>query len=348
MIIFYQLFHSWPRLLFVWLFFLLLTSLPAPAEAATNLSLSQKHLPAFQTHNWLPTSLVFGVPNVSTRLLPASQPTEVTYLHTVANTYALRETTDEAILLDGEVTVSAISAQWHFNDDWQLNLLVPYIDHSSGILDDQIEDWHDWFGLPQGGRKESSNNQFAYLYRGQDGLAFSHREESGDLGDIRLGLARQILFREQSFVLQIELKAPTGDAGKYTGSGAWDLSAGIGWQQDFASPVGPFSSFATISLSYLGESDLAIAPLQEHHAFAGRAGLHWHALSWLSLTAQLDSHSKLYDSALQPLGDSTMQITFGGRLFPAEQWRLDIGFGEDLNRLATPDFVLNMALAYRF
>jgi hypothetical protein len=328
---------------------LCLQTISFPVFAASpNLSQQQRHIPPFMTHNWLPTSLIFDIPSFNTRLLPLTKPFEIALQLTTANTFIDAEKDSEKLILDGEVAVAALSAQWRFSYNWQLNLFLPYIDHSSGQWDDLIEDWHNWFNLPQGGRQESTNNQFEYFYRKSEKNLLTDVSESGSEGDFRLALSKTMPYKQHDLVLHLELKAPTGKAEKLTGSGAWDVSTGIGWQLDSVMEAGIFSPFATVGVSYLGKTDLAIAAIQRRYVWSGRAGLHWHALSWMSLTVQLDSHSKIYNSNLKTLGGSSLQLTFGGHLFMADNIRMDLSIGEDLRTRVTPDFVVNMAMAYDF
>ena len=289
-----------------------------------------------------PTTLIFGLPDLQTRLLAPEHSFEISFQSHFANTFINRESGDEALLIDGEVQSFSLQARWKLTDTWEMAVSLPYISHSKGTLDNLIYDWHEWFGLPQGGRAQDTNNQFAYIYTRDGSTLLDLQEKQSEIGDVHFLFYHQARWLEQDWVAQVDVKAPTGDAEALTGSGAWDLSLGLGWQRELDSSLGKFSHFAGVGLSYLGSSDIGLSPLQEHWALTGRAGFHWHALSWLSLTGQIDTNTPLYDSELKSLGATPLQLSVGARFFISDRLRLDASFGEDLNTLASPDFVASV------
>ncbi|WP_281169126.1 DUF3187 family protein [Hahella ganghwensis] len=294
----------------------------------------------------LPTTNLFGLPDLQTRELPADATFELTLSSHLANTYINRNSSSENLEIDGEIMQTAIRGRWKLNDLYSLSIYIPYVDQGKGELDNLIYDWHEWFGLPQGGRTETTNNQFQYRYERQGQSLLDKEQSSPGLGDIRLGLQRKLDWLDQSWLAQAEIKAPTGEPDDLNGSGAWDASIGIGWQQEIDSGLGQFSRFAAAGLSYLGESDTRLSMIQKSWSLSARAGFHWHAFSWLTLTAQLDTHSPLFDSDLKPLSRFPMQLTTGGRFSLTDQLQIDLSIGEDLVTVVSPDFVINGAIRY--
>ena len=63
------------------------------------------------------------------------------------------------IIIDGESEVWTLSYRRGFAGDWEAGLVLPIIEHSGGYLDRLIVNWHDWFGMPQGGRDAALNSQ---------------------------------------------------------------------------------------------------------------------------------------------------------------------------------------------
>ena len=55
-----------------------------------------------------------------------------------------------------------------------------------GELDTLIEDWHDFFGLPQGDRDKNPRDQLNIEYQRDGVLEYSQTEDSSGLGDIAL------------------------------------------------------------------------------------------------------------------------------------------------------------------
>jgi len=318
---------------------------PATLADVPVLSKDQRHIAPFMTQNWLPTALIFGIPSFNTRLLPVDQPVELTAQLTTANTFVYSVENDEAIFLDGEISILQISTAWRLSEDWQIGLVLPYVHHSNGVLDDIISDWHNLFGLPQDGRQESTNNQFRYAYANRDNESFDFRDETGATGDVRLTLSTAL---KQNFIAHIEVKLPTGDPDNFTGSGGWDYSMGLGWQDDGSTSPGKISLYGTLGFTYLGTTTITALDYHQKTVLTARGGIHWHTFHWLTLSAQLDSNTKIYHSNVKPLGSNSLQLTFGGHFLLDEGVRLSLSVGEDLNTRVTPDFVVNVAAAYRF
>jgi len=288
-----------------------------------------------------PTTLIFGLPDLQTKLLAPEHSFKAGLQTHLASTFINRESGSEALLIDGEVLCISLEARWRLTGTWEMAISLPYISHSKGTLDDLIYDWHEWFGLPQGGRETDTNNQFSYVYSRNESTLLDLQKKQANVGDVHLRLYHQINWLEQDWIAQMDIKAPTGDAKALTGSDAWEWSFGIGWQRELTSRLGKFSHFAGAGFSYLGSSDLGLSPLQKHWAITGRAGFHWHALPWLSFTGQIDTNTPLYDSELKSLGGMPLQLSVGARFFISDALLLSTHFGEDLNTLASPDFMVS-------
>jgi len=63
---------------------------------------------------------------------------------------------------------------------------------------------------------------------------------------------------------------------------------------------------------------------------------------------QVDSHSALYDSELDELGNPPLILTLGGTLGFSDRTSLDIGVGEDLAVNASPDVTFHLNLFHKF
>ena len=165
---------------------------------------------------------------------------------------------------------------------------------------------------------------------------------------MRLQLAWQFKATDQSAcALQAQIKAPTGDADKLTGSEAWDLSLALSAQRDFPLGKGQGALWSGFGISWLGGGDV-LEEKVEDFAANGWLGAGWSPLDWLALKLQVDSHTALYDSALSELGDPAVILTMGGTIGLGEKTLLDIGVGEDLNVNASPDVMFHLSLAHSF
>ena len=58
----------------------------------------------------------------------------------------------QSVILDGESLNTELTIDYGIGNDAELSLVIPYLKHSGGNLDGFIENWHSFFGLPNGGR----------------------------------------------------------------------------------------------------------------------------------------------------------------------------------------------------
>ena len=305
-------------------------------------------LAPFPVRNLSPTALVHGLSIAeSPHLLPAGK----TSLHTsfdLVNNASLNSSGNEGILLDGESYIATLGLRYGLSDTLQVGIDLPWVWHSEGFMDSFISDWHDFFNLSNGDRDDLENDQLDYLssQAGEERLRLQN--ETDGFGDLRLQLAWQFKTTEQSaFTLQTQIKAPTGDAEKLTGSEAWDFSLALSAQRNFSLSKGQGALWGGFGVSWLGDGEVLEEDVEDFAA-NGWIGAGWSPLNWLALKLQIDSHTALYDSDLSELGDPAVILTMGGTLGLGENTFLDIGVGEDLNVNVSPDVTFHLNLAHRY
>jgi hypothetical protein len=87
---------------------------------------------------------------------------------TWSNTALLKE----AYTLDVESLRTELKLDFSPADDLQLSIQLPYHIRSSGILDNFIEGWHDFFSLPNGDRDELPSRGYQFSGINRDGSTF--------------------------------------------------------------------------------------------------------------------------------------------------------------------------------
>src|SRR5690606_20243831 len=104
---------------------------------------------------------------------------------------------------------------------WEVGLVLPYLQHSGGGLDGFIENWHDVWNLPDGGRPQAPRDVLQYRYSRDGAVLLDVRESQSGLGDVQLQAAYQLWQNDRSVAaLAATVKLPTGDAARLTGAGA--------------------------------------------------------------------------------------------------------------------------------
>lgn len=275
----------------------------------------------------------FALPALGDRAPLAAGRTETALVLDLSNEY-VREgvCVDECLVLDGETGRLRLTQRWGLGGGWDLGVDVPMLDEGGGFLDSWIQDWHGWFGLPNGGREQVAEDQFRYEYQRNGATGLLHDEPGDGLGDVTVTLGRQL---GRGSALRAALKLPTAEGsllgGGNTGGALWlDLALPVprGWEGYVAGGV---------SLNERGD----VLPQQQNEkVFFGGAGLLMPFIAGTRLHAQLQGHTRLYDdSALPGLSRPGVPLTLGLRFGDVE-----IGFQEDLSVNASPDFAVYLAM----
>jgi hypothetical protein len=137
--------------------------------------------------------------------------------------------------------------------------------------------------------------------------------------------------------LSVEL--PTGDEDKLTGNGATDVSLLLSAAHALSAR---WSAFGQVAGTWVGESDLL--PIEQRDAvWSAMGGVRVRAWRGLSLKAQIDAHTAVYDSKLDIFSEAVV-LTVGGDYTFDGGLRLDLGVSEDLAVEHSPDVVFVVGL----
>ncbi|NQX88346.1 MAG: DUF3187 family protein, partial [Halioglobus sp.] len=140
----------------------------------------------------------------------------------IANHYVNESSSDEFLNLDGETLRYALDLRYGVAQNWDVQLEVPWVDQSSGDLDRLIDDWHDFWGMSDGGRSNVPRDLLDYRYLTLDG-GFELADGTSGIGDITLSTTYAFHRGERAAAsIALGYKFGSGDDDKFTGSGADD------------------------------------------------------------------------------------------------------------------------------
>ena len=257
------------------------------------------------------------------------------------------------MLIDGETYRQALALRYGFQPGWEFLIEIPAVSHSRGEFDAFIENWHDFFGLPQSGRDTEPRNRLDIGYtRGGETLVDIDSGVSS-LGDLTVGVGYALpstILANDGLVLRGAVKLPTGDEGALAGSGR--VSASV-WAETSGLLFGSAESrdwLYTAALGFLvGEAPSALSAVGGQAIVFGQFGVTWRPLTDFSLTVQVDVHSSPYgDSGLAPLADPVVMLGLGGSLALSERTTLEVAVTEDDgSQHSAPDTGLHVALRWR-
>jgi len=269
-----------------------------------------------------------------------------TALHSsIASQYINDSSSTEFLNLDGETLRFALQLRYGLAQNWDVQLEVPWLDQSGGDLDGAIDDWHDFWGMSDGGRSEVPRDVLDYRYTALEG-GFSLEDDTSGLGDVSLSLSHVFHHDETSAVaLALGYKFGTGDEDEFLGSGADDVFVALRFSSARLSNL-PLSWHGQAGYLRAGDSGLLEGFQQQNLWFAGLA-LDWQFAQYWSLIAQLDSHGAPLQSDLTGVGDDAVLGTLGTRWYFAPQWSVDISVVEDIRVETAPDVTFQASLRFR-
>lgn len=302
----------------------------------------------FHTANQSPLVQIYGLPAPERSILLPARKTEGMLTLDIASNFASSTAGDEEILLDGESYRTTLILRRGFSDGIEGGIDIPFVGHGGGIFDNFIEGWHDFFGLPEGGRKEAPRDRLLYSYsKGGNEVLRMDRSEFG-LGDIRLSGGVQ-LYNDGSanpaaLAVRGSVKLPTGSHRRLHGSGSTDMSLWLTGSDDYSLPLGHFTLFGATGGMLLTDGDV-LQDRQKNIVGFGSLGFGWAPAEWIALKVQASGHTPFYKgSDLRELGSNALQLLMGGTLLFPGDMSLDIGVSEDIAVDTSSDVALHLAL----
>lgn len=259
-----------------------------------------------------------------------------------ASTSLVQRSGDEQLIVDAETREARVTIGRSWSNGFAAQLELPYRYTGGGVLDDAIDSWHDFFGLPEGERTSMPTDRIRIAYARAGAVLLDVDSSASGLGDLSLDFGRTLRSAASgAAALWLSVKLPSGDAARYTGSAAADVSLAIAGDHRVSDD---WSVFGQAAITWLGDG--ARLPAQQSDlVWSGSAGVSWRAWRGLQLKAQVDAHTAVFDdSDLDFLGDALV-LTFGGDYRFASGWRLDLAVSEDIAVESAPDVVFVVAVS---
>jgi hypothetical protein len=260
----------------------------------------------------------------------------------ITNTFQTESIGNETLVIDVENYRYDFTIAYQQNE-WRLSTTIPFIFNQGGSLDSLIEDWHDFFGFPDGGRKSNPDNQLNMQYFKNGQTLYLQNQADNDIGDIEVSLSYQLAAdATQSTELSVGIELPTGSVASNSGNEATDIAF---WLSHNRTATDSTNLYGMIGYSRLGKGGQLddqlnagtwVAQLGAEHVFnANITGI-----------LQFDMHSALIkDSALEAFGNS-LQVQVGLQFAKLiKNHNLDLFFSEDVLSGSAPDITFGARLS---
>jgi hypothetical protein len=302
--------------------------------------------------NQSPVTQIYGLPALGSFRLLHSGAGEAQISLVLTNHFSGSTTPEEELLFDGETHRVNLALRYGAKNDTEWGIELPYVAHGGGSLDGLIENWHDIFGLFQGGRDKTPRNVLDYHYFRNGVEKFNFTQSGSGIGDVRLTAAHQLNNKADSHriraAFRTSIKLPTGNSSQFRGSGAADLAVWLSAGCETGACHKRWGWYGGGGLLFLGKGEV-LPGLQRSTVFFGGYGIGWRATPNLTIKGQLDGHSAFYKhSALRQLADPALQLTLGGTWMMSNTTALDFGLAEDLIVNASPDVSFLVSLRTHF
>jgi hypothetical protein len=212
---------------------------------------------------------------------------------TFSNTFEFSPFTATQVNLDMESWRTALTLGYGITESLDVKLEVPIISNGGGFLDSFIQEYHNLFGLPSGGRDRIADGSFSYSIN-QGGTALvNHGSQPAGLSDINLRAKYSLSEHVRlpfDLAVSAHLKLPTGQKSAGLGSGHVDGGIGIHAHKDF---FRQFHSHTHVGAIFLGGHD-GLDPLLREFVFSFGQSFEWQFVDGFSAIVQLTGNTSAF------------------------------------------------------
>ena len=286
------------------------------------------------TRNQNPLVLPYGLPLPLPGRLTAPGETRTSLDVNWSNAANLETSGEREFTLDAETVDVRVRIEHSFGERWGGMIELPWRSLSGGTLDGFIENWHDFFGLPEGPRRRMPQDRLLIDYQ-DSGETLLHIEDSASgIADIPLGVGYQVMADDdRALAAWLTLDVPVGDSDDLLGSGALDAALTLASEMQLSDR---WQLFGQVDAVWLGDGDI-LPEYQQSFVVAGLAGVSWNAWRALDLTVQFYANSQVFDVPVTGLSGDAVVLSYGGTWRTSGGWRFDFGMNEDIDVDASPD-----------
>ena len=251
-------------------------------------------------------------------------------------------------LLDFEITQMHLSLAYGISDVFQIDLGLVQRSRFGGIMDGFIQDFHDAFGIDQGGRDEVPKGDFALEIEeeGRTTARFSSHDRGSFSESLLLTAQHNVTCGTEdlpALAYALTVRTELGDQEDLTDAEVIDLHASVSASRRF----GDFFVYLGLGYAWFGKERFQDIELKTTQ-FSGLLAVEWQVAAGTSLVVQyLLSEGVAED--LDEFSDPSHEITLGLKAEVASMTVLEIGLIENVvTSDNSPDFGLHIGLLRRF
>lgn len=312
--------------------FFLLSCLVSILMSASSLEASNYAQGPFPTRSLNPLYQMFLVPRPERAVTLGQGQLRLSARGPFANLIERNSSTDTnfTIDLDMEIFRPNFVLEYGLGWGWEFGVEIPFLHMEGGFLDQAIQDYHEFFGFPNGGREQVSNGRFSYRVTQNGDVLFAANQETFGLSDL-IFHAKKEFIREREAVPAVSgtfyIKVPTGDRGDALGSGNADMAFNLAIEKNSRWVHGYLNTGYVV----LGATGLDLDPFLNSKLWTWMGAVEVSAWrNHLAVILQVQGDGSLFDdTGLSELDLINTMLTFGfaGNEGP---WHWRAAFTEDL------------------
>lgn len=225
----------------------------------------------------------------------------------------------------------------------EVSAIVPVHDNTHGFMDNIIESWHSFFGLPVGDRPAYPSNDYHFFVRDPAGNVLNVPSDQFGFGDISLLWKQEIgeSAPDHALSYRVGVKLPTGDFDKGLGSGGVDAGIGLAYET-----LGEkWAGYANLNYIFTSQGDFA--GFQVNDIVTGSLAAEYRLRPTWWLTGQVD-YAQFPLTTGSSLDIDSLEILFGFHKLLERELVFSGGFTEDISAESSPDFGIIAELRWRF
>ncbi len=260
----------------------------------------------------------------------------------ITNTYQNEGNANESLLIDVENYRYDFSLAYQ-TEHWRISGTLPFIANDRGSLDGLIEDWHDTFNLPQGGRIANPDNQIVLSYSRNGQTIFEQTRPDSDIGDLSLSFNYRLSKNENaSTELGVGIELPTGSIESNSGNESTDFAL---WLSTIGKPTETTTFYGLLGLSLPGKGGQLQDYLKDR-IWLAQIGSEYDFTPNITGIMQFDLHTAtIRDTELEAFGNSMqlqLALQFKNWL---NNYHIDLFFSEDIMVKSAPDITFGLRLS---
>jgi hypothetical protein len=252
-----------------------------------------------------------------------------------------------------EVWRLGLNFGYGFGRGFEAGIEIPLYTMWGGFLDAFIQDFHKFFGFPNGGRDQVPNGEFHYSFAaGNQGFDFPSVRLG--LGDISIYVKHQITGEDSDWpalAVFADLKFPTGRRSRGLGSGSPDFGFGLAMDTSWKRLHG----YVNVGYFVLGGNEY-IDDYMYNQMFSYMLAGEVSIIPSLAFLIQIQGSTPLlHGTGLDDWDGVPMDLILGFRGEERDmfgEWGdliWQVGFGEDItSRGPSVDFTVYMSIGVRF